>query len=47
LRTGPQIDRLEEQLQPSAAGFYAAESTRMARMKRNFVVFRVAIATEL
>lgn len=38
LRTGPQVERLEEQLQSSPASFHAAESTRMARVQKNFVV---------
>ena len=38
LRTGPQVAHLEEQLRSSAPSFHAAESARMARVQRNFVV---------
>jgi hypothetical protein len=42
LRTGPQVRRLEEQLRLDAAAFHSAESSRMARVQRNFVVIEYA-----
>lgn len=42
LRTGPQVRRLEEQLRSDAASLYAAESARMARVQRNFMVIEYA-----
>ena len=38
LRTGPQVDRLVEQLRADPAAFAAAETPRMARVQRNFVI---------
>ena len=37
LRTGPQVDRLVEQLQSNPPAFHSAEGTRMTRVQRNFV----------
>ena len=38
LRTGPQVDRLVEQLDSDASALRAAEGARMARVQRNFVI---------
>jgi hypothetical protein len=38
LRTGPQVRRLDEQLRSDAPNYYAAETARMTRVQRNFVV---------
>ena len=38
VRTGPQVERLAEQLRSEAAGVRAAETIRMTRVQRNFVV---------
>ena len=38
VRTGPQVNRLAAQLDSDAAGFHAAESERMRRVQRNFVI---------
>ena len=37
LKSGPQVDGLVVQLGKDAAGFFAAEGARMARVQRNFV----------
>lgn len=41
VRTGPQVARLEAQLQRDPAGFYADEGRRMAGVMRNFKVIEV------
>jgi hypothetical protein len=38
LRTGPQVSRLERQLRSDRAAFQAAESARMDRVQKTFVV---------
>ena len=42
LRTGPQVVRLEQQLQSAPAAFYSDEAVRMTRVQRNFVVIKYA-----
>jgi hypothetical protein len=42
LRTGPQLQRLEAQLRVDEAAFHSAESARMARVQRNFVIIEYA-----
>ena len=38
LRTGPQVNRLSEQLRLDAPAFYSAEGVRMGRVQKNFVI---------
>lgn len=42
LRTGPQVRRLHADLQADAPNFYRAETSRMARVQRNFVLVEYA-----
>ena len=38
LRTGPQVNRLDEQLRSDPQSFYSSEAARMRRVQRNFVI---------
>ena len=40
LRTGPQVTRLEEQLQSAPSEFFEGEAARMPRVQRNFIVIK-------
>ena len=42
VRTGPQVERLIAQLGSEASAFYTAESTRMTRVQRSFVLLEYA-----
>jgi len=42
LRTGPQVDQLQQQLASAAASFFSEETARMQRVQRNFVVIELA-----